>query len=78
MTKDYEFNHQSVLQVFSKGDGAMYRADELEAAIDKYVESLDIEGLIDYVTHDLTQCYHVADSEIIDEFIQQMGVEETE
>jgi len=56
----------------------MYRADELEAAIDMYVESLDTKGLVDYVTHDLTQCYHVADSEIIDEFIQQMGVEETE
>jgi len=71
----YEFNHQSVLQVFSKGEGVMYRADELEAAIDKYVESLDLEGLIDYVTHDMTQCYHVADSEIIDDFIQQMEEE---
>ena len=56
----------------------MYRADELEAAIDMYVESLDTKGLVDYVTHDLTQCYHVADNEIIDEFIQQMGVEDTE
>jgi hypothetical protein len=55
----------------------MYRAEELEAAIDKYVESLDLDGLIDYVTHDLTQCYHVADSEIIDEFIKQIK-EETE
>ena len=57
----------------------MYRADELEAAIDKYVDSLDVDGLVDYVTHDLTQCYHVADSEIIDEFIKQMDTgEETD
>jgi hypothetical protein len=55
----------------------MYRAEELEAAIDKYVESLDLDGLIDYVTHDLTQCYHVADNEVIDEFIKQIK-EETE
>lgn len=54
----------------------MYRAEELEAAIEKYVDSLDTNGLIDYVTHDLTQAYHVADSEIIDMFIQQMDVEE--
>ena len=50
----------------------MYRADELEEAIDKYVESLDLDGLVDYVTHDLTQCYHVADNEVIDEFITQI------
>ncbi len=56
----------------------MYRAEELEAAIDMYVESLDTKGLVDYVTHDLTQCYRQGDSEIIDEFIQQMGVEDTE
>jgi len=54
----------------------MYRAEELEAAIEKYVDSLDTNGLVDYVTHDLTQCYKVADSDIIDEFIQQMDVEE--
>ena len=54
----------------------MYRAEELEAAIDKYVESLDVDGLVEYVTHDLTQCYHVADSEIIDEFIKQMDTGE--
>ena len=54
----------------------MYREEELEAAIEKYVDSLDIDGLIDYVTHDMTQAYHVADSETIDEFIEQMGVEE--
>ena len=50
-----------------------YREDKLEEAIDKYVESLDIDGLVDYVTHDLTQCYHVADNEVIDEFIAQMN-----
>ena len=55
----------------------MYRAEELEAAIDKYVESLDLDGLVDYVTHDLTQGYHVADNEIIDEFIKQIK-EDTE
>ena len=54
----------------------MYRAEELEAAIDKYVDSLDVDGLVEYVTHDLTQCYHVADSEIIDEFIKQMDTGE--
>ena len=51
----------------------MYRADELEVAIDEYVKSLGLEGLIDYVTRDLTQCYHVADDELIDEFINQEG-----
>ena len=51
----------------------MYRAEELEVAIDKYVKSLGLDGLIDYVTHDLTQCYHVADEEIIDDFINQEG-----
>jgi len=56
----------------------MYREEELEAAIEKYVDSLDINGLIDYVTHDLTQCYRCGDSDIIDEFIEQMGVEEME
>jgi len=50
----------------------MYRADELEEAIDKYVESLDLDGLVDYVTHELTQGYRVADNEIIDEFITQI------
>ena len=54
----------------------MYRAEELEAAIERYVDSLDVDGLVDYVTHDLTQCYHVADSEIIDEFIKQMDTGE--
>ena len=50
----------------------MYRADELEEAIDKYVESLDLDGLVDYVTHNLTQGYRVADDELIDEFINQI------
>jgi len=40
----------------------MYREEELEAAIE----------------HDLTQCYRCGDSDIIDEFIEQMGVEEME
>ena len=50
-----------------------YREDELEDAIDKYVECLDTDGLVDYVTHDMTQCYHAADKEVIDEFIAQMN-----
>ena len=50
----------------------MYRADELEEAIYKYVESLDLDGLVDYVTHEMTQGYRVADNEIIDEFIAQI------
>lgn len=54
----------------------MYRAEELEAAIEKYVDSLDMDGLVEYVTHDLTQCYRCGDSDIIDEFIQSMDVEE--
>jgi len=52
-----------------------YREDELEEAIDKYVECLDIAGLVDYVTHDMTHCYHAADKEVIDEFIAQMNGE---
>jgi len=52
-----------------------YREDELEDAIDRYVEALDLEGLVDYVTEDLNSSYQVADDEIIDMFIAQMNGE---
>ena len=46
----------------------------LEQAIEKYVDSLGMDGLIDYVTSDLWSVYSKADDSDIDEFIEQMGV----
>lgn len=51
---------------------ARYRADKLDTAIEKYVDGLDLDALIAYVTYDLTQAYDNADSETVDEFIMQM------
>ena len=51
-----------------------YREDILEQAIEKYVDSLDMDGLIDYITSDLWSVYSKADGGDIDEFIEQMGV----
>lgn len=53
-----------------------YREDILEQAIEKYVNSLDMDGLIDYITSDLWSVYSKADDGDIDEFIEQMGVVE--
>ena len=52
-----------------------YREDELDAAIEKYVDGLDLEGLVDYVTADMTAVYDGADSSTVDEFISQMNGE---
>ena len=52
-----------------------YREDELDAAIEKYVDGLDLEGLVDYVTADMTAAYDSADSSTVDEFISQMNGE---
>ena len=52
-----------------------YREDELDAAIEKYVDALDLEGLVDYVTEDMTAAYDSADSSTVDEFISQMNGE---
>ena len=52
-----------------------YREEELEDAINRYVEALDIWGLVDYVTEDLNRLYQVADDETIDMFIEQMNGE---
>lgn len=46
--------------------------DKLDTAIEKYVDGLDLDALIAYVTYDLTQAYDNADSETVDEFIMQM------
>jgi len=50
--------------------------EKLEQAIEKYVDALDLQGLIDYVKNDMTQAYHNADSETQEEFIFEMGLDE--
>jgi len=50
--------------------------DKLEQAIEKYVDALDIEQLVEYVTNDMLQAYHNADSETQEEFILQMEIED--
>ena len=52
-----------------------YREEELEDAIDRYVEALDLEGLVDYVTEDLNSSYAAQAQEIVDMFIEQMNGE---
>ena len=52
-----------------------YREDELDAAIEKYVDALDLEGLVDYVTADMTSVYYRAERPTVDEFISQMNGE---
>ena len=64
-----------MLDTFERIQNMSYREDELEDAIDRYVEALDLEGLVDYVTEDLNSSYQVADDEIIDMFIEQMNGE---
>lgn len=57
----------------------MYREDELDAAIEKYIEAIDIDDLEAYVRNDMQTAYENADSETVDEFIEQMDTgEETE
>ena len=51
-----------------------HHEDMLEQAIEKYVDSLGMDGLIDYVTSDLWSVYSKAADGDIDEFIEQMGV----
>jgi hypothetical protein len=58
-----------------KGYNMPYREDELEDAIDRYVEALDLEGLVNYVTADMAEAYFNADSSTVDEFISQMNGE---
>ncbi len=74
-------NTTIAMNIDSRGDGmmySMYRAEELEAAIEKYVDSLPINGLVDYIKHDLIQAYQGGDNGMIDEFIQMIDVEEIE
>ena len=52
-----------------------YREDELDAAIEKYVDGLDLEGLVDYVTADMTSVYYKTERPTVDEFISQMNGE---
>ena len=54
----------------------MYREDELDAAIEKYIEALDIYDLESYVRNDMQTAYEDADSETVDEFIEQMDTGE--
>lgn len=50
--------------------------EKLEQAIEKYVDALDLQGLIDYVTNDMIQAYHNADSETQEEFILWMDIDD--
>ena len=50
--------------------------DKLEQAIEKYVDALDTQQLVEYVTNDMLQAYHNADSETQEEFILQMEIED--
>lgn len=50
--------------------------EKLEQAIEKYVDALDIEQLVEYVTNDMLQAYHNADSETQEEFILQMEIDD--
>lgn len=52
-----------------------YREDELDAAIEQYIEALDIDALESYVRNDMQTAYENADSETVDEFIAQMNGE---
>ena len=50
----------------------MYREDELDAAIEKYIEALDFDDLEAYVRNDMQTEYENADSETVDGFIEEM------
>ena len=59
----------------TKENTMSYREDELDASIKKYVDALDLEGLVDYVTTDMNAAYNNVDSSTVDEFISQMNGE---
>tara|TARA_R100001509_G_scaffold89420_1_gene51296 strand:- start:368 stop:544 length:177 start_codon:yes stop_codon:yes gene_type:complete len=48
---------------------------KLEQAIEKYVDALDIDQLVEYVMNDMSQAYHNADSDTVEEFISQMEID---
>ena len=48
---------------------------KLEQAIEKYVDALDIDQLVEYVMNDMAQAYHNADSDTVEEFISQMEID---
>ena len=50
-----------------------YREDELDAAIEQYIEALDIYDLESYVRNNMQTAYSNSDSETVDEFIAQMN-----
>ena len=51
--------------------------EKLDQAIEKYVDALELKGLVDYVTNDLKTYYtESADSEEAEMFIQEMGIDD--
>ena len=64
-----------MLDTFERIQNMSYREDELDAAIEQYIEALDIDALESYVRNDMQTAYNNADSETVDEFIAQMNGE---
>ena len=51
--------------------------EKLDQAIERYVDALELKGLVDYVTNDLKTYYtESADSEEAEMFIQEMGIDD--
>jgi hypothetical protein len=50
-----------------------YREDELDDAIERYIEALDMDALESYVRNDMQTIYSKTDNDTVDEFIAQMN-----
>ncbi len=50
-----------------------YREDELDDAIERYIEGLDMDALESYVRNDMQTAYSKTDNDTVDEFIAQMN-----
>jgi len=50
--------------------------DKLEQAIMRYVDGLDIEGLVNYVTNDLWEYYTNSDTDSVFAFIDEMEIDD--
>lgn len=53
----------------------MYREEELDQAIEKYISCLDMDALESYVRDDMQAAYSKTDKDTVDEFIAQMNGE---
>ena len=49
--------------------------DLIDIAIQRYVENMNKEQMIDYITNDLANYYAGADDVAIEDFLESMGVE---